>query len=128
MFEMTHEIVIAALLRPIAGVTGSCAGSPEGVDDDVPDAAGSFENIVAIGKLMSSDGRLHGWVYKTGGNHLRVQTVRPPVLWPPAPGAGSSGRTYSALEPFRTTRGFTLRPCVSHDYRFRKRHAGPPVH
>ena len=112
-----------ALLRPVPGYTGSCAHSPIAVDDDIPVGNDKFDNVVAIGKLIGSDGRIVGWIYRTADHHLRIQRVWPPQDSEVHPAQGSVGHTYSGVDPFEnTTYAARVQPCVKSDFRYRTTH------
>ena len=115
---MTDSDHLAALMRPLPGAVGSCAGSFHGIEDDIPiDGRGdAFENIAAIAKLTDTDGRVRGWVYRTTGRHLVVQFVEPPVIFPKVPGAGEPRHVYSPLAAYRGTHGNTLWLCTAADF------------
>jgi hypothetical protein len=112
---MTTAAEVAALLQPIPSFVGSCAASPFGVSDDVPVGNGRFEDVIAIGKVFGADGMLHGWVFKTAGNHVLIQRVTPAL---PRDGKSNASRVYTDLRAFHATTGETIVACTSADFHY----------
>ena len=114
------EMRFAQMLRPVPHATGSCAWSQGGIEDDVPIGGGRFESIAAIAKLIRSDGRLVGWLYRTDKDNLVVQTVSPAInlRGPNAPVA----REYSGYDPFHSLPAVRIVPCDREDFRNTRSH------